>query len=387
MAVNKPICPPATIGILGGGQLGRMIALEARAMGYGIAVLDPTPNCPTAQIADHHIVATYDDPIAAKKLAAVSDLVTYEFENVSAKTAAQLEQGSSLPQGYRLLATIQNRLREKQAIEAAGVKVAPYVAVNSVNDLEIGISKLGLPVVLKSADGGYDGKGQLVIHNATDITAANNMFLESDQTWVLEKFINFNKELSVIVARNERGEIQTYPVVENIHRHNILFITMAPAQITTKITEQAQVIASSLAEHFNLVGLLAIELFLVETGDLIVNEVAPRPHNSGHFSQQGCHTSQFEQHVRAVCGLPLASPKLIHPVMMINILGQHLDQVLSAFPSFPANWKLHLYGKSKTRPWRKMGHINILTNDFKTTLKQLKEINIWDMEGITLCSK
>ncbi|EGL83482.1 phosphoribosylaminoimidazole carboxylase, ATPase subunit [Caldalkalibacillus thermarum TA2.A1] len=379
----KVIRPPAVIGILGGGQLGRMLALSAREMGYQVVTLDPTANSPCGQVADKQIVAPFDSLEGARQLARDADVLTYEFENISARVAHELERDSYLPQGYRLLYSTQNRLREKVAIESAGVAVAPYVPVRSADDLYAGLDRLGYPALLKTAEGGYDGKGQFVLRTEQDIAKAERQVRTSEREWVLEQFVPFVKELSVIVARNPQGELRTFPVAENIHRENILHLSIAPARVSEKIKQEAAAIAVKLAEAFQLVGLLAIELFLLEDGRLLVNELAPRPHNSGHYTQQACPTSQFEQHVRAVCNLPLGDTKLLQPTVMVNILGEHLAPVLEALPRLDPAFKLHLYGKKEATPKRKMGHLNVSTDDLEQALAKIKGLKIWNMEGIS----
>lgn len=379
--MNKPIIPPATIGILGGGQLGRMIALSAKAMGYQVATLDPTPNCPCAQVADHHIVAEFDSLDGAKKLAAISDVVTYEFENIHPSVADLLENKGLLPQGYSLLYTTQNRLREKLAIELAGVNVAPYRRVNCVEDLRDGIAEFELPVILKTAEGGYDGKGQLLIAYPDQIETAIELIKAHPRQWVVEKYVKFVKELSLIVGGNLKGDIASFPVVENVHHRNILHLSIAPARIDQILMDKVKQIGLTLAKNFNLVGLLAIELFLTIDGELIVNELAPRPHNSGHFSQQGCNTSQFEQHVRAICNLPLSDQAIVTPTIMVNILGRHLESVLNQVGTWNSDLKLHLYGKEEVQPDRKMGHVNIVANNISQTLNEVDQLGIWDREN------
>jgi 5-(carboxyamino)imidazole ribonucleotide synthase len=376
------ILPPATIGILGGGQLGRMIANEAREMGYHILTLDPTENSPCGQAADRQIVAGFDSIDGAKKLAQASDVITYEFENIGAHIAGYLEQGSYLPQGYDLLYTTQNRLREKAAIVKVGGKVAPYVPVHSVQDLTQGIQQFDYPVVLKTTEGGYDGKGQLVLRAEEQLSEAENMVTSSTTEWVLEKFVPYAKELSVVVARSPQGEVKAFPVAENIHEQNILHLSIAPARITEEIERKATILALQLAESFHLVGLLAIEMFLQEDGTIYVNELAPRPHNSGHYTQQACLTSQFEQHVRAICNLPLGETEIVHPTVMVNILGEHLEDVIAKIPTLDATYKVHLYGKKEAKAKRKMGHLNVVANTIDEALEKIKRLKIWKMEGI-----
>ncbi|WP_418303226.1 5-(carboxyamino)imidazole ribonucleotide synthase [Paenibacillus yonginensis] len=304
-----------------------MMALAGTNLGYRFVTLDPTPDSPCGQVADQ-IVAAYSDKEAARELAQRADVITYEFENVDSEVAALLEELSSVPQGSGLLYTTQHRLREKRAIEAAGVQVAPYAEIRSEDELREAVGRLGLPSVLKTATGGYDGKGQWVIRSEGEIAEAYETLSRSGAELVLEQFIKFEKELSVIAARSPRGEIKAFPVAENIHVDNILHISIVPARVSKEIQVQAEELASRIAESLGAVGLLAVEMFLTGDGRLYVNELAPRPHNSGHYTMEACTTSQFEQHVRAVCNLPLGEAKLLTPVVMVNVLGEHLEAVI-----------------------------------------------------------
>lgn len=379
---HSAILPPATIGILGGGQLGRMIALSARQMGYRIVTLDPTPDSPCGQVADRQIVAPFDSVEQARELARCSDVLTYEFENISSDVARVLERESFLPQGAALLHLTQNRLREKERVQKAGVPVASFLPVRSREELRKRVAELGLPAVLKTAEGGYDGKGQFVLKGPEQVAMAEEEVARRGGEWILEKFVPFVKELSVIVARNRRGEVATFPVAENIHHNNILHLSIAPARVDESIQRRAEELARKLADAFQLVGLLAIELFLLEDGQLKVNELAPRPHNSGHYTQEACRTSQFEQHVRAICNLPLGDTTLIQPTVMVNILGEHLPLVLQALPHLHPAFKLHLYGKKEAKPGRKMGHFNVLADEPEEALAMIKDLKIWNMEGM-----
>lgn len=386
--VEKVIRPGSTIGVLGGGQLGRMMALAGSNLGYRFVALDPTPESPCGQVA-RQIVAGYGDREAASELAAQADVITYEFENVDADVAALLEEQSYVPQGSRLLYTTQHRLREKAAIEAAGVPVAPYEPIDSEDTLRGAVSRLGLPAVLKTATGGYDGKGQWVIRSEAEIAEAYDTLRRTGTELVLEQFVPFVKELSVIAARSPRGEIRTFPAAENIHVDNILHVSIVPARIEPAVQQEAEKLASRIAESLGAVGLLAVELFLTEDGRLYVNELAPRPHNSGHYTMEACATSQFEQHVRAICNLPLGDPSLRTPVVMVNVLGEHLQAVEEAVST--GQWgdakpvdtgiqvipKVHLYGKQGSAPKRKMGHVNLLCEDVRDGLDFIQQTNIW----------
>jgi 5-(carboxyamino)imidazole ribonucleotide synthase len=370
---NKVILPGQMIGIIGGGQLGRMMALAAKAQGFRIAVLDPTDDCPCAQVADIAITAAYDDLDAIKQLADVSDVITYEFENIDADCLKWLNENTYVPQGVKLLETTQNRVTEKAAIQHAGVEVAPYVVIESEEDIRKGLAELGYPAVLKTARGGYDGKGQFVIQKEEEIPEA--ALLLNAGICVLEKWVPFEKEISVIVCRNSNGETAVFPVGENIHRDNILHETIVPARMDEKAKEMALQIASQLANSFQLVGTLAVEMFLTRDG-IYVNELAPRPHNSGHYTIEACETSQFEQHIRAVCNLPLGSTELLKPAVMVNILGEHQAGIIDKIPVLP-NWKIHLYGKKEAKEKRKMGHVTILRNSVDDALKEIDDSKIF----------
>jgi len=366
----KTILPPATIGIIGGGQLGRMMALSAKAMGYKVAVLEPAPNGPLAQVADVEINAAYDDVSALKELLKVSDVVTYEFENISSQTVEALSEVGYIPQGHRPVAITQHRLLEKNAINGAGYGTAPYAEVSSGQQLEEAIANIGYPSVLKTATGGYDGKGQWILHSEADLEEAKQV---ADQhECVLEGFINFSKEISVIVTRSVHGQVETFGAVENVHKNSILHTSVAPALISENLAAKAEAVAKGLMEKLDFVGTLAIEMFVVGE-DIIINELAPRPHNSGHLTMDGYNVSQFEQHVRAVTGLPLVKPELLAPSVMVNLLGQHVDYALGMIQKPEFGWaKLHLYGKDEMKRNRKVGHLNFVDKDKNKVAKAVE---------------
>jgi 5-(carboxyamino)imidazole ribonucleotide synthase len=382
---GKVIQPGGTIGILGGGQLGRMLTLAGRNMGYRFVTLDPTEDAPCGQVADQ-IQANFDDVEAARRLASRSDVITYEFENVDANVTNILMEESYVPQGSHLLYTTQHRLREKRAIEAAGVPVAPYAEITSEADLREAAERFGTPCVLKTATGGYDGKGQWVLRSLDEVAEAYETLSRAKTELVLEQFIHFDKELSVIAARSPRGEVKAFPAAENIHVHNILHESIVPARIPVPVQKAAEELAIRIAESLGVIGLIAVELFLTKDGGLYVNELAPRPHNSGHYTMEACRTSQFEQHVRAICNLPLGSTELITPVVMVNLLGEHIAPLHDklAEPGFLENEalgvsaKLHLYGKKEAKEKRKMGHINLLTDDVAKALTWIEQTGIWE---------
>ncbi|MFD0694384.1 5-(carboxyamino)imidazole ribonucleotide synthase [Paenibacillus sp. GCM10027628] len=385
-ANGKVIKPGGTIGILGGGQLGRMLALAGRNMGYRFVTLDPTEDAPCGQVADEQIQASFDDVEAARSLAAQSDVITYEFENVDADVTDILMKESYVPQGSQLLYTTQHRLREKKAIEAAGVPVAPYAEIDSAEQLREAVLRFGTPCVLKTATGGYDGKGQWVIRSLDEVEEAYAMLSRAKTELVLEQFIHFDKELSVIAARSPRGEVKAFPAAENIHVHNILHQSIVPARIPVEVQKEAEKLAVRIAEKLGVIGLIAVELFLTKDGQLYVNELAPRPHNSGHYTMEACRTSQFEQHVRAICNLPLGSTELMSPVVMVNLLGEHIEPLQKQIdkPEFLENEelgvsaKVHLYGKLEAKEKRKMGHINLLAGDVNQALAWIERTGIWE---------
>jgi 5-(carboxyamino)imidazole ribonucleotide synthase len=352
-------------------------------MGYRFVTLDPTPDSPCGQIA-RQITAGYADREAARELAKLSDVITYEFENVDAGVAAMLEEESYVPQGSRLLYTTQHRLREKRAVEAAGARVAPYAEVTSWESLEEATSRLGLPAVLKTAVGGYDGKGQWVLRRKEDLQHAWNEAYRTGAELVLEKYIQFDKEISVIAARRPSGEIRTFPPAENVHVNNILHLSIVPARISDAVRSEAENLALRIAESLNVVGLIAVEMFVAADGTLYVNELAPRPHNSGHYTMEACRTSQFEQHIRAICDLPLGDTALLTPVVMVNVLGEHLPKLLEWLPhhdeeaeKLDLEVKVHLYGKAEAKTGRKMGHLNVLAPNAEAALAWIEQSKIW----------
>ncbi|MBI0579621.1 5-(carboxyamino)imidazole ribonucleotide synthase [Neobacillus cucumis] len=374
----KVIKPGSTIGILGGGQLGRMISIAGRNMGYRFITLDPTPDSPCGQAADRQIIASFSELNAAKELGNASDVITYEFENVDSHVASILETTSFVPQGSKLLKITQNRIREKSTLQSNDVPVAPFLVIQSEQDILTAVDRFGFPCVMKTATGGYDGKGQWVIHEKDQIAIAVEALKNSGVEMIIEQFISFSKEISVIVARNIAGQGKTFPVAENIHINNILHQSIVPARITEEQRKQAEKVALKVAESLNAVGLIAIEMFLTKDGDILVNELAPRPHNSGHYSMDACVISQFEQHIRAICGLSLGDTTLLSPIIMVNILGQHLSKVLDKLEQLPSSAKLHLYGKKESKENRKMGHINFLGPSLEEIFQQIKKLQIWD---------
>ncbi|MBW3113008.1 5-(carboxyamino)imidazole ribonucleotide synthase [Bacillus sp. MCCB 382] len=378
MTLNKKtILPGQMIGIIGGGQLGRMMALDAKARGFRVAVLDPSPDSPCAQVADLVITAGFDQYDALYRLAEECDVITYEFENIDYEALKWLSERAYLPQGAELIRITQDRIMEKEALTFAGVEVAPYAVIKQQRDIYDNIEKLGYPVVLKTARGGYDGKGQYVIREAVEIEEAAAL-LENGPC-VLEKWIPFEKELSVIMTRNPDGQQTNFPVVENIHVDNILHETIAPARVSEETAGKAIEMAKRISETLDLVGTLAIEMFLTADGDIYINELAPRPHNSGHYSIEACDFSQFAQHIKAVCNWPLVQPTLLKDAVMVNLLGEHIEPIMKAVPKHP-DWFIHLYGKDVPKPKRKMGHVTLLSNDIEETLSNINEAGIWKVQ-------
>ncbi|EOH90086.1 phosphoribosylaminoimidazole carboxylase, ATPase subunit [Enterococcus pallens ATCC BAA-351] len=371
----KPLQPGATIGIVGGGQLGRMMAISAKEMGFRIGIIDPTEDCPASQVSDWHIIAPYDDQAALEEMARCTQVITYEFENVDVDTLNQIIDRANIPQGTDLLAITQDRLMEKAFLEGNNIVIAPYATIISPTDIQDAIEGIGYPCVLKTTRGGYDGHGQYVLKGTSDLAPSMNLLRSG--TCVLEAWIPFEKELSVLVAGNGYGEYVTFPVVENIHRNNILHETIAPAQIDPAVAEEAKRIAEVIAEGVDLVGTLCVELFLTKAGALYVNEMAPRPHNSGHYTIEACSMSQFDAHIRGVCGWPLAQPKLLSEAVMVNVLGENLLGTFELIDEKP-DWHFHYYGKAMAKKGRKMGHITLLTEDIGQTLKEIKNTEIWD---------
>lgn len=357
-----------TIGIIGGGQLGRMMATTARHMGYRLIVLDPTPNCPAAQLADKQIIANYDDFDAIKQLATLVDLVTYEFENVDLKTARYLESQGLLPQGTRSLEVTQDRELEKRLMEKFNLPVAPFEIINHQDDFKHAIKKISFPAVAKTCRGGYDGKGQMILTSPADLAEALTM-LSNNKRLIYEKLIQFDCEVSIVFTRSQAGVIHYFPIAENIHRDHILDKTIVPARITHSVMTQIKQAAETVATELNVIGTFAIEFF-VKGEEIYINELAPRPHNSGHFTIEACNVSQFEQHIRAICDLPLI-PILFHGgAVMVNLLGDNLQIYLEKIKQLEKA-HLHLYGKDEIKPKRKIGHLTFVAHDREQLIEDL----------------
>jgi len=364
--------PGSTIGIIGGGQLGRMIAMAARQMDYKTVVLDPDPGCPTGQVADGQITDAYSSRDASRSLARTSDVVTYEFENVDADSVSAATELVPVHPSSSVLRTTQHRLHEKNALLKAGVSVAPFRAVTSLEDLHNAGPDLGYPMVLKTVTEGYDGKGQVIITRTEDIENAYDSLNARHVELIVEQFVPFKMEISTICARTSDGKTATFPPSENIHRNHILDISIVPARIPDSVIENARLLAADIAVQLDVVGLIAVEMFVTKENELIVNELAPRPHNSGHYTMDGCDTSQFDQLVRVLAGLPIAEPKLHSPTVMVNLLGEIWvdtdgDPDWARAVEMPGV-SLHLYGKAEPRVGRKMGHINVVADTVEDAL-------------------
>jgi 5-(carboxyamino)imidazole ribonucleotide synthase len=356
----NPILPGSTVGVLGSGQLGRMFAIAARRMGYRVHTLSPDDDTPTGQIADVEVQAAYDDLDAVRRFARSVDVVTFEFENVSSAAAAAAAEFAPVRPAGEVLHITQHRRREKTFLRRQGFPVTPFEVVHSLAELESAIERLGRPAVLKSAGFGYDGKGQARLDPATDPASAYAK--AGGAECVLEAFIDFDCEISVVAARGLNGEFAHYGAVRNEHANHILDVTTAPASLEPAIEREAVEITRGILDSLNVTGVLCVEFFVSRQGKVLVNELAPRPHNSGHFTFDACLTSQFEQQLRAICGLALGSTELLRPAAMANLLG---DLWSAGEPDWAAacalpDVKLHLYGKSNPRPGRKMGHLTAL---------------------------
>ena len=380
--MTKPILPGAAIGVLGSGQLGRMFAIAARRMGYRVHTFSPDQDTPTGQVADVEVTASYDDLDAVSDFARHVSVVTFEFENVPAPTAEAAARCAPVRPSGSVLHTTQQRIREKSFLTNAGLPTTPYREVRTLGDLDRAIAELGHPAVLKTAEFGYDGKGQFRIGS---MDGGPDRTIEAwdaigKQEAVLEAFIDFDCEISVVAARGEDGQFVHYGAIENQHSRHILDVSVAPARVSPKIAREAVELARCVLEKLQVVGVLCVEFFVTRDGALLINELAPRPHNSGHLTVDACVTSQFEQQLRAVCGLPLGSTEMHRPAAMANLLGDLWAQgepdwrAACAFPGM----KLHLYGKLEPRPGRKMGHLTALNHDpeeaYRTVLEARKSL-------------
>ena len=373
------ISPGNILGILGGGQLGRMLGQAAQTLGYRVHVFEPVGPCPAGAVANKEINASYEDVEALKRFARECAVITYEFENIPSAPLNAIAPLVPLHPRAEVLHTTQNRQREKAWLRQNGFPHVRYAEALD-GDIVSVIGQVGRPCVVKTADFGYDGKGQMKITDDADLEKASAIF--RGRRCVLERWVDFSCEVSVIVARSSAGEVKAFPVAENIHTRHILDFSIVPARVNPAVARDAVQLATAIAEKLGVVGLLAVEMFVTPSGEVLVNELAPRPHNSGHWSIDGCETSQFEQHVRAVCGLPLGAVDVREPTVMVNILGdawRWRDNQLVGDPAWKAvleapRAKLHLYGKAEPRPGRKMGHFTVRDPDIENAMARAKEI-------------
>ncbi|WP_377296626.1 5-(carboxyamino)imidazole ribonucleotide synthase [Rhizobium sp. SGZ-381] len=346
-----------TLGIIGGGQLGRMLAMAAARLNFKTIILEPQPDCPAAQVANRQIVAAYDDPAALDELAAACDVITYEFENVPVTAATHLSASRPVYPPAKALDVAQDRLTEKRFLNGCGIETARFHAVDSDSDLVAALSDFGGRGVLKTRRMGYDGKGQRVFRGPED-TADGVFAAMGGVPLILESFVAFEREVSVIAARAIDGTVKSFDVAENVHRSGILYTSTLPARITPETEERARLAAERLLSALDYVGVIGMEFFVMPDGALIANEIAPRVHNSGHWTEAACVVSQFEQHIRAVTGLALGDPARHSDCVMTNLIGDDMDDV-PAWLAKP-DVLVHLYGKSEARPGRKMGHVTQL---------------------------
>jgi len=364
------------IGIVGGGQLGKMMILEAKKMGMYVAILDPDPHCPAHTLVDEHIVAGLKDRDGILKLAEISDIVTYEIEHINVDALFEVEKsGKPVYPTPQSLKVIQDKLTQKQALLDAGVAAPDFMHVKTVDDILAAGEKFGYPMMLKARLGGYDGRGNFMVKSAEQAEEAFHALNGEKTPLMIDRFVHFDMEISVLACRGKDGDIAIYPVAQNEHREEVLFETRVPAKIDSATSEAAMDVARKVMEVFGGVGMFCVEMFVEKGGRVLVNEIAPRPHNSGHYSIEGCPASQFENHVRAVCGLPLGDTSLIKPSVMRNVLGEpghdgpvfvqgaeHVLEIPGA--------ALHVYGKQETKPKRKMGHITVIDDSLEMAVQK-----------------
>lgn len=365
------------IGIIGGGQLGKMMILDGKRLDYYFVILDPTKSCPAHSIADEHIVAGFDDLEAINELAKMVDVITYEFEHINLKALQILEaNGHKVYPTSKTLGYIQNKYVQKEWLKINSIDTPDFVKVESIDDIVRTASQFGYPMILKTCTGGYDGKGNAVIKNQKDIIKAYETLGGGNYPLMVEEFVDFEKEVSILVCRSRCGEIAVFPVAENVHINSILDETTVPALISEATRIEAMEVAKTSIEAFDGYGMLCIELFVKKDGHVLVNELAPRPHNSGHYTIEGCYTSQYENHIRAILGQPLGNVDLIKPTAMKNLIGEYngVTKVKGLKEAYKnSNVKLHLYGKAKVSKGRKMGHITATADTIEEALKAVRD--------------
>ena len=374
---EKILEPGSILGVLGGGQLGAMFAGAARRMGYEVAVWDPDPDAPAHRGVRHSFVAPFSDIPTREKFSDIVHAVTFEWENVPASLCEWLEQHHRVRPGSAVLRIIQDRIEQKQFLQSRHLPVPSFTTIESPNRLTEAVKAIGVPGICKTAMTGYDGKGQWIIRQASDVVSvekALQLIAMPRIRWILESLVSFERELSVLVVRGESGECRVYPVVENRHEQGILRVTLVPSAVSSDVAERAADLASQAVTSLNSAGVFCVELFQTADGHLLINEIAPRPHNSGHYTLDACTVSQFEQQVRVVCGLPLGEVRLVSPAAMVNLIGEELLNVTTGHGchdlfSIPGAI-LHLYGKRVVRPGRKMGHVTFLADRREVAAEQ-----------------
>ncbi|MEG0267437.1 MAG: 5-(carboxyamino)imidazole ribonucleotide synthase [Carnobacterium sp.] len=375
------IIPGKTIGIIGGGQLGRMMALAAKQMGYIVGVLYPKENCPAGQVADWQIVAKCDDEEALMDFAMKCDVITYEFENVDASKIEVLKKTVAVPQGSELLSIAQDRLLEKAYLEMNNVNLAPYATILTLEDIKTAASSIGFPCVLKRIRDEYEEKDQAFLYGEEDIPKCEELLKTG--TCILEAWIPFERELAIVISRNAAGDTSVFPTAEIIHRQNILKETIVPARVSEDVSQEVERISQALAKGLDLVGTLGIELVLTTSGALYVSELVSRPHSSANYSIDACSTSQYETHIRAICGWPLPEITLFSKMVSITILGEQMEEAKRQIQLKP-NWHFHYYGKKEANKGSEMGHITILTKDISKTIENIDDTGIWIQKRSTV---
>ena len=364
------------IGIIGGGQLGKMMILDGKRLDTQFSILDPTEHCPAHSIADRHIVADFDDVDAIIRLAEDVDVVTYEFEHISVEALRKLEAaGHKVYPSSETLAHIQNKLVQKRWLRQHDIPVPDFLEITSLEDIYAAESQFSYPMILKTCTGGYDGKGNAVLADHEGVARAYEALGAGKLPLMVEECIDFEKEVSILACASENGEMSVFPVAENVHKNSILDETTVPAVISEASAKEAMEVARACLKAFKACGMLCIELFVTKEGHILVNELAPRPHNSGHYTIEGCYTSQYEQHVRAILGMPLGNAALIRPTAMKNIIGDHTAPAeilgLEEAYRFP-NVKIHIYGKEVVKNGRKMGHITATGETLEEALAEVR---------------
>lgn len=375
------IIPGKTIGIIGGGQLGRMMALAAKQMGYIVGVLYPKENCPAGQVADWQIVAKCDDEEALMDFAMKCDVITYEFENVDASKIEVLKKTVAVPQGSELLSIAQDRLLEKAYLEMNNVNLAPYATILTLEDIKTAASSIGFPCVLKRIRDEYEEKDQVFLYGEEDISKCEELLKTG--TCILEAWIPFERELAIVISRNAAGDTSVFPIAEIIHPQNILKETIVPARVSEDVSQEVERISQALAKGLDLVGTLGIELVLTTSGALYVSELVSRPHSSANYSIDACSTSQYETHIRAICGWPLPEITLFSKTVSVTILGEQMEEAKRQIQLKP-NWHFHYYGKQEANKGSEMGHITILTKDISKTIENIDDTGIWIQKRSTV---